>query len=75
MVEHPHKELQYGAMYGPFDETPISVHILPVMTRTKQNSDKRCTIVDLSWPKHASVNNAVKKNVYVDLFCFAVPFS
>ena len=35
------------------------------MTRAKQNSDKRHTIVDLSWPKNASVNAAVQKNVYL----------
>ena len=33
------------------------------MTRAKQNSDKRRTIVDLSWPKNASVNGALQKNV------------
>ena len=35
------------------------------MTRAKQNSDKRRTIVNLSWPKNASVNGAVEKNVYL----------
>ena len=46
------EELQYGALYGPFQETPIPVHISPRMTRAKQNLDKRRTIVDLSWPKN-----------------------
>ena len=57
------EELRYGALYGPFRETPIPIS--PLMTRAKQNSDKRRTIVDLSWPKNASVNSAVKKNVYL----------
>ena len=59
------EELKYGTLYGPFDDTPIPVHISPLMTRAKQNSDKRRTIVDLSWPKNASVNAAVQKNVYL----------
>ena len=59
------EELKYGALYGPFDDTPIPVHVSPLMTRAKQNSDKRRTIVDLSWPKNASVNAAVQKNVYL----------
>ena len=58
-------------MYGPFEETPITVDISPFMTRAKENSDKRLTIVDLIWPKHASVNNSLKKNRYFGLiFCF-----
>ena len=59
------EELKYCALYGPFEDTPIPVHISPLMTRAKQNSDKRRTIVDLSWPKNASVNAAVQKNVYL----------
>ena len=59
------EELKYGALYGPFEDTPIPVHVSPLMTRAKQNSDKRRTIVDLSWPKNASVNAAVQKNVYL----------
>ena len=45
------KELKYGALYGPFEHTPIPVHVSPLMTRAKQNSDKRRTFVDLRWPK------------------------
>ena len=59
------EELKYGALYGPFQDTPIPVHVSPLMTRAKQNSDKRRTIVDLTWPKNASVNAAVQKNVYL----------
>ena len=59
------EELKYGALYGPFQDTLIPVHVSPLMTRAKQNSDKRRTIVDLSWPKNASVNAAVQKNVYL----------
>ena len=38
------------------------------MTRPKQNSEKRCTIMDLSWPKGASVNNAIHKFRYLDTY-------
>ena len=37
----------------------------------KQNSDKRCTIMDLSWPKGASVNNAIHKFKYI--LCLLYP--
>ena len=59
------EELQYGALYGPFQEIPNPIHISPLMTRAKQNSDKRHTTVDLSWPNNASVNSAVNKTIYL----------
>ena len=62
------EELAYGAIYGPFDQLPFPVHISPLMTRPKQNSDKRRTIMDLSWPKEASINNAIHKFRYLDTY-------
>ena len=59
-----HEELKYGAIYGPFKKLPFPVHISPLMTRPKQNSENRRTIMDLSWPKGASVNNAIHKFKY-----------
>ena len=38
------------------------------MTREKQNSDNRRTIVDLSWPLGQSVNAGVKKNSYLGTY-------
>ena len=35
------EELKYGAIYGPFKQLPFPVHISPLMTRPKQNTDKR----------------------------------
>ena len=35
------------------------------MTREKPDSEVRCTIVDLSWPKNFSVNAGVMKNKYL----------
>ena len=52
-------------MYGPFNEPPIDLHISPLMTRTKQNSDEKRTIMDLSWPKGFSVNDGVKRDQYL----------
>ena len=38
------------------------------MTREKQNSDSRRTIMDLSWPKGFSVNDAIHKCKYLDSY-------
>ena len=46
-------------MVGPFDDPPFPLHISPLMTRDKAGSEKRRTIVDLSWPKGLSANNGV----------------
>ena len=42
------EELSHGAIIGPFDGRPHSFHISPLMTRDKQDSDKKRTIMDLS---------------------------
>ena len=62
------EELKYGAIYGPFKQLPFPVHISPLMTRPKQNTDKRRTIMDLSWPKGASINSAIHKFKYLDTY-------
>ena len=62
------EELVHGAMYGPYNDPPFPVHISPLMTREKQNSAVRRTIVDLSWPKGASVNDFVHKCKYLDTY-------
>ena len=58
------EEVTLNAMYGPFQEKPINMHISPMMTREKQGSDNRRTIVDLSWPHGCSVNYGVYRNRY-----------
>ena len=40
------EEKKYGALLGPFDNHYCS----PFMTRANPNSDRRCVIIDLSWP-------------------------
>ena len=62
------EELAHGAMYSPYNDPPFPVHISPLMTREKQNSAVRRTIVDLSWPKGASVNDFVHKCKYLDTY-------
>ena len=51
------EELSQAALIGPFDRLPPSFHTSPLMTRDKQDSNKKRTIMDLSWPKGASVND------------------
>ena len=59
------EELQFGAMIGPFDKKPCTLHISPFMTWEKAQSEVRHTIIDLSWPKGQAVNDGVDKNVYL----------
>ena len=61
-------EVAYNAMYGPFTDKPIDMHISPLMTREKPGSDNRRTIVDLSWPYGSSVNHGVAKNKYLQAY-------
>ena len=63
--EYIKEELSPGAMLGPFDQKPIQLHISSFMTREKQDSDLRRTIVDLNWPKGHSVNAGVSRDVYL----------
>ena len=66
-IEHYIAEEQlHDGLLGPFDTPPFPIHTSPFMSREKQESDRR-VIVDLSWPKSGSVNNAVKDNFYVGL--------
>ena len=52
-------------MLGPFVQKPIPLHISPLMTREKPDSEVRHAIVDLSWPKNLSVNAGVMKDKYL----------
>ena len=51
---------------GPYDVNPIpNSHVSPFMTREKPNAPNRRVIIDLPWPKNASVNAGVDKNSYL----------
>ena len=64
------EEVAFNAMYGPFQNKPINMHISPTMTREKQGSDNRRTIVDLSWPHGCSINDGVYRNRYLDSYYY-----
>ena len=60
------EEIQFGAIQGPFTKNPIeNCHFSPFLTREKSNASHRRVIIDLSWPKDASVNLGVNKNSYL----------
>ena len=65
--QYLHKELELGAMLGPFTEVDYAeYHCSPLLTRPK-DGDKRRVILDLSYPKGASVNDAVTRDRFDDL--------
>ena len=52
------EEKQYKAIFGPFKRCPIAhAHSSSFMTHEKPNAPNRHVIIDLSWPKDASVIN------------------
>ena len=60
------EEIKHGAIKGPYDVNPIpNAHVSPFMTREKPHAPHRRVIIDLSWPKNASVNAGVDKNSYL----------
>ena len=61
------EELSHSAIIGPFEDLPFPFHISPLMTRDKQDSVKKRTIMDLSWPKGQSVNDGVSKEKYLGI--------
>ena len=64
--QYVEEEIQHQAIIDLFDTIPCSLHISPLLTRAKQDSDKKRTIMDLSWPPNLSVNAGVKKDIYLD---------
>ena len=59
------EELSHNAILGPLDRKPFDVHISPLMTRDKSNSDCHRTIFDLSFPQGYSVSDGVLKDSYL----------
>ena len=53
------------AMLGSFHHKPLTLHVLPFMTRDKPDSATRQTIVDLSWPTAQAVNSGVTIDMYL----------
>ena len=61
------KELRLGAIIGPFSSNPLDCEIKlnPLNTTPKRDSQERRVIVDLSFPKKASVNSGIDKGTYL----------
>ena len=60
-------EMGYRALWGPFNQPPVApMHISPLMTRPKRESDRRQVIMDLSWPEGGAVNEGVDTETYID---------
>ncbi len=64
--EYIRTEVAEGALFGPFKVPPFQwVALSPLMTREKRGKDTRRVIMDLSFPKGASVNSGVDKETYL----------
>ena len=61
------KEIQCGAMLGPFDHIDCPhYHCSPLLTRPKE-SNRRRVILNLSYPAGASLNDAVTRDLFDNL--------
>ena len=64
VTEYLHKEVNSGAILGPFDDIPYhEFHCFPLLTRPK-DIDKRRVILNLSYPSTNSVNDRVTRNFF-----------
>ena len=66
--EYLDTEISHGAILSPFKGLAFKIHTSPLMTRPKHDSCKHRTILDLSWPKGASVNAGVTPDVYLGTY-------
>ena len=66
MEDYINTKLAHGSLLGPFDAPPFQpwTQVSPWMTRPKRGSNKRCVIVDLSYPKESSVNAGIRRAQY-----------
>ena len=63
-------EIGHQAIWGRYDHPPLdSFHTSPFLSRPKPNSTHRRMIVDLSWPKGASVNFATSSHIHMNAAC------
>lgn len=64
------EELQRQTLLGPFQVSPFAsaLKCSPLMTRAKRgDTNKRRTIMDLSWPHGSSVNDGIAKDNYLGI--------
>ena len=64
-------ESEAGALSGPYDAPPFTpwVHVSPIMSRPKAESDKRRIITDLTFPQQHSINAYIMKNSALGEVC------
>ena len=67
--EYVVEECRLGTLLGPFGVPPFTpwCQCSPMMTRAKSTPGKRRIIVDLSFPKGASVNSGIPRREYLGL--------
>ena len=67
MLSYLKKESQHKAILGPFKSNPFDsgIKISPLNTVPKSGSSERRVILDLSYPKGASVNEFISKDFYL----------
>ena len=59
-------ELGINAILGPFVSPPVvPLHLSPIMTRPKKESEIRRIVVDLSWLRGMSINDGIPVNEYL----------
>ena len=59
-------ELEKKAILGPFEVPPVvPLHLSPLMTRPKKESELRRVVVDLSWPRGLSINDGIPSHQYL----------
>ena len=59
-------KLGKNAILGPFVSPPVvPLHLSPIMTRPKKESEIRRIVVDLSWPRGMSINDGIPVNEYL----------
>ena len=68
MLMYFKKESQQRAILGPFKAIPFisGIKISPLNTVPKGDSCERLVILDLSFPKGASINESISKEFYLD---------
>ena len=62
--DHVHTYLQVEL--GPFVSPPVvPLHLLPIMTRPKKESEITRIVVEMSWPRSMSINDGIPINEYL----------
>ena len=61
-----HEEKQFNTIFGPYEKEPFpGMQCSPFITQEKPDSENRRVIVDISWPRGASMNDGVESDQYL----------